>query len=151
MGGPPRAPQQSQTPNVPHARRTDLDQQPVRTATGQPYGQGKQLAEAQGAVPLPQSPGPAAGPGAGSTPPGPGADPLGLAAQMTPPGPGLSGPTMRPHEPVTAGLDQGVGPDSSILGLREPSTREALRMMADRTGDPFFARLADDATALGMT
>src|SRR5690349_12625519 len=74
-----------------YPNRSDLNRQPVRTATGQPYGAATEQAQAQQAVPLPQQQPPQAAPL---------------------PTPGMHGafdrPTERPDEHVMSGVDQQV-------------------------------------------
>lgn len=79
-------------PGVSYNNRTDLQgAQPVRAATGQPYGQAQAQQQAQRAVPLPQQ-------------------------EFVPPNFGaFDRPTEMPHEPVTAGLPVGAGPGPEIL------------------------------------
>lgn len=138
----PRGGPRQGAPGQAYANRTDM--QAVKVATGQPYGVAKQQAESQKVVPL-----------AGRTSPGPSASPAAAPArQAKPPGPHpgqitpLDAPTMRPGEPVTAGLSVGAGPgveanpfsnvgsdDDAVLAIRAayaayPS--EALRAMLER-------------------
>lgn len=79
-------------PGATYSNRTDLNQQPIRTATGQPYGVAGQQRAAQQAAPLPQK-----------APPPNFAD--------------LHGPTARPEEPVTAGAALGAGPGPAEAGI----------------------------------
>lgn len=76
--------------------------QPVAYASGEnerPYGERKQLENAQKSIPLP-----VAGQNVPAPPPGP--DP-GVAAVLSE---GVFGGTRRPEEPITAGVDVGPGP-----------------------------------------
>lgn len=83
--------------------------QPAHTPTGLPYGEHQKLVDSQAAIPLPgggapnpSAPAPAGAPAAGA----PGPAPMGALAAMealVPPTP-LSAPSMRPDEPLTAGL-----------------------------------------------
>lgn len=83
-------------PGASYANRADLQNgprtapaQPVRTATGQPYGAATQQAQAQTALPLPDL------------------SKMNLS---------LTRPTERPNEPVTAGIPAGPGPGPEALG-----------------------------------
>jgi hypothetical protein len=106
-----RGGRRSGTPGKAYSQRTDLQRnpgpnQPIRTATGQPYGVAQQQREAQQAVPLPQAP----------PPPKPRAAPV-----QTAPLPGelppLNAPTDRPSEPLTAGIPFGPGPGPEVLNV----------------------------------
>lgn len=82
-----------------YPQRSDLNALPVRTATGQTYGQAGAQQAAQSAVPM--------------APPRP----------TTP----LGAPTTRPNEPVTAGLPTGAGPGPEVLmNPAVDSTRQQL-------------------------
>lgn len=97
----PRGGRRSGRPGEAYPNRADLAQA-VRTAPGQQYGQAKQQADAQRAVPLPQS----APPAVAQPPP----------STLAPPEPGLlHAPSARPAEPVTAGLPIGAGPGPEAL------------------------------------
>lgn len=72
------------TPGQTYANRSDLNTQPIRAASGQPYGQRKAQEDSQRAVPLPAA---------------------------RPPTP-LSAPSERPNEPITAGAPFGPGRNS---------------------------------------
>lgn len=101
-----------------YAERSDLNgapaPEPVAAAPGQPYGEASAQKAAQRAIPI-------SAPATGVTPTGGaggGAAPVSSLSQgQAPPGP-LPGellfdhPTMRPNEPITAGLDRGPGPGS---------------------------------------
>lgn len=91
----PRGGRRTGTPGKSYPNRSDLTAQPVRTAPGQPYGQAGQQAAAQQQIPLPQTSSPVPAPNAPIVPPAPGM---------------LTGPSLRPGEPVTAGLTVGAGP-----------------------------------------
>jgi hypothetical protein len=89
-------------PGASYQNRSDLAQgprapsQPVKTATGQPYGAATAQAQAQQAVPLPD-----------------------FAAMH------LARPTERPQEPVTAGLPMGPGPGPEampMMGTQNPTS-----------------------------
>ena len=90
-------------PGAAYPNRTDLNAQPVRAASGQPYGQRGAQERAQRAVPLPQE------------------RPL--------PRP-LSAPSDRPGEPITAGAPFGPGPNQprtmpqAAVAPIQPGSRE---------------------------
>lgn len=85
-------------PGTAYSQRSDLNQQPVRTATGQPYGAAGQQRAAQQAQPLPQ---------------------------QQPPNLGdLHGPTARPEEPVTAGAAMGAGPGPQQAGIGPAASQD---------------------------
>lgn len=95
-------------PGTAYANRTDLNAQPVRTATGQAYGKAGEQAAQQTAIPIPQTP--------GIPPPQP--QTPGQQPPSVPTG-GLYDPSTRPDEPVHAGLGQpGVDPISPADILR---------------------------------
>jgi hypothetical protein len=112
----PRGGRRRGTPNKAYGNRTDLNApkpNPV-TFSGQPYGMGKQQADAQAATP-PGAPAaaPAGPPGPGGATPGPpGTPPGGLGA--------FNRPTERPGEPITQGLSSGAGAGPEVLGLQDP-------------------------------
>ena len=113
--------------------------QPVVVPTGRPYGEAQKLQQAQQAVPLPQSQPPAA-------------DPMAAAIETAAPidfglG-GLFAETERPDEPLTAGVGIGPGPGP----VEQPASRLALTLdrMAEATGDPWVAQLAQRARARGL-
>lgn len=97
-------------PGQAYQNRTDLNQ-PVRTTTGQQYGQAQQQQQSQQQIPLPQAPPP-----------------------MGPPPTPLDAPSGRPDEPVTSGAPLGPGPGPESLGLPEPPAQlspiEELRAIA---------------------
>lgn len=84
-----------------YGNRTDLNEnrQPIRVATGQPYGARAEQVAAQQAVPLPAAP----------------------PVRVSPPGPALGSfgafdrPTERPDEPWTAGLKVGPGAGPEVV------------------------------------
>lgn len=95
------------TPGTPYSNRSDL-RQPIRTITGQQYGERAALENAQRAIPLPNTtsvPTPAAPEQAPAAPP------------MVPGALDFARASERPNEPVTAGLPTGPGPGPEILGL----------------------------------
>jgi hypothetical protein len=115
--------------------------QPVQVPTGLPYGERAQLQGAQQAVPLPAAaPAPGAGAPAGPPPQTPQGDPIAAARnfQMPTLGP-LTGPTQRPNEPVTAG----VNPQNGSNGLGAMLSR-----MATEANSPALGQLAARANAL---
>ena len=138
---------------MPRNRRTISGQaaQPIGAVAGQQYGAGVEQMAMQRAMPAPQVAG--AGQGAPGAPaPAPGGAPprinmaeLMQRAQALQPATGLlPAPTNRPNEPVTAGLSRGPGPGPEALAVRRGSPAgEMLRRLSAETGDPMFARLAD--------
>lgn len=97
--------------------------QPARYISGMPYGEGQATMTQQMSAPM-------AGPNQG-------APATALGDMMTPVTP-LTAPTERPNEPLTAGMDFGMGPGSEALNLpRERSLSEILASMIDidPTGD----------------
>ena len=80
-------------PGVSYPQRTDLNAQPVRAATGQPYGVAGQQRAAQQAVPVPQE------------------------RQLPTP---LSAPSSRPGEPITAGAPFGPGRNAPRIRAQVP-------------------------------
>lgn len=98
-----------------YARRTDGGpSQVLSTAPNQDYGAQTEQLNAQriapmgGQEPLPAAP---SASGGGEAPPS-------MPAFS---GPGLADPSQRPNEPITAGVDIGEGPGSSILNLPSPA------------------------------
>ena len=77
---------------------------PVTTATNQQYGMALAQQKSQQAVPMGQSP--------VSAPQQP-ATPTVRPGSLTP----LTAPTQRPNEPITAGADFGLGPNSAAAGI----------------------------------
>lgn len=75
------------------SRRTDGPGQPSRDLPNAAYGEQKEFQGIQGAAKMNEAP------------------------SMMPNVTGLGAPTQRPDEPVTAGMDAGPGPGSSVLGL----------------------------------
>ena len=80
----------SGTPGRAYSNRTDLNEQPVRTAPSAEYGSRVASERQQQAAPLPQVPRPVP----------------------------LMAPSQRPGEPVTAGLPMGAGPGPEVLPTR---------------------------------
>jgi len=94
------------------SRRTDGGpadkKQPVRELPNAEYGEAQEFRTNQQAAPL------AASPGGAQVSPGPPVDP---GASVV----GFGDPSQQPNQPVTAGADSGLGPDSSALGLPDPN------------------------------
>jgi len=138
---------------MPRKRRTQSGEaaQPIDPGEGQGYGQAKEQAEMQQALPAPATHGammaPVAQPLPGQVPPGSGPPQPGpdLAALLGQAPIGLLGASQRPNQPVTAGLDSGPGPGSEILGGMRPTSplSRTLRLLSERTGDPIFQQMAD--------
>lgn len=110
--------------------------------TGLPYG--RQQALQQQAAALPRQ-APAAAPQ-----PDPRQRQQALAAAMgrLPVMPPLNAPSMRPHEPITAGLPVGAGAGPEALAQIGPetlSTADLLARLAQVTGDPVLAQAAGSA------
>lgn len=144
----PRGGRRTGTPGKAYSNRTDLNgpKPPMMVASGQQYGMRKQQMDAQRAMPVAAPPGPAVAPPAGAVggASGPAMSPGPAPGQVVP----LDAPTMRPGEPVTAGLPVGPGAglevnpfanvgseDDAVLAIRAayaayPS--EALRAVLER-------------------
>lgn len=134
------------TPGKAYPQRTDMNAVrtlPAVAPTGLPYGEHKQLVDAQRAVPLPAAPPATAGPAVASPVP-------------TTPGslPPFDRPTERPDEPVTAGLAVGPGPGPEVLnlGMRPggQTMADLLEQVASASGSTDLARLAQRARSLGQ-
>lgn len=131
--------------------------QPVREMTGRPYGDAKASETSQRSMPLPEVPGPTPGAPPGSPPGGAPASPqapqdrleaaMAAAARMRPTDP-LIGPTRRPMEPMTAGMGTGPGSGPEMLRTGDRVAR-TFRQLAEVTGDPKFAELAEMAALRG--
>lgn len=124
---------------------------------GQTYGEGERQLESQRRMPLPSGSPPipgATGGAGGAGPAGPAPAPqMPMAQKMARalqameamnPGGNLYQPTQRPSEPITAGMPMGAGPGPEALSTGDRTTR-TLQLLADVTGDPRFAQLADRA------
>lgn len=74
--------------------------QPLRAATGGDYGDRKATLDQQRGAPLATAGGGGAAPAPGGPPPDPN---------------GIFGPTTRPGEPLTAGIDWGAGPGAPVV------------------------------------
>jgi len=93
------------------SQRTDggpADKQAARYVSGLPYGQGNEMMATQMAAPMEASSSPA-----------PASQVAGGAQTAAAPMPivPLNAPTQNPSEPVTSGVDAGMGPGSASLGL----------------------------------
>lgn len=125
--------------------------QPIAEPTGRPYGERKESVDSQRAMPLPQDPGPQAGPapaGPASPAGAPAPDPearleaaMRTAQRMRAPQP-LFGPTTRPGEPITAGMPTGAGPGPEVLRTGDRVAR-TFRQLAEASGDARFEQLAE--------
>jgi hypothetical protein len=113
--------------------------QPARAKTGQTYGVAGDQIAAQKALPLPQAP-PTPAPGGPPSAAGGGANPLAVLAGL----PKLTDPTMRPDEPLTAGLPIGPGPGPPTAGA-SPGTALIRQMIAAGNGDPILFQLLAEA------
>ncbi len=109
------------------SERTDLNvsQQPARYISGLPQGQGQATYDQQTAAPM-----------AGTA-----EVPMALP-DVTP----LTAPTQRPDEPITAGVDFGPGPDSTVIKLpnTQPTVLNIIQQIAenDPSGDSELIFLA---------
>jgi hypothetical protein len=120
----PRGGSRNGKPGASYSNRSDLNAQPVRTATNQPYGQAGQQQAAQRAIPLPTQ---------GGAPVGPQPAPLNASTQ-------------RPNEPLTAGIPTGPGPGPEVLsggaGTGPDATLEGqLRGLYQANPNPDLAKL----------
>lgn len=118
--------------------------QPVAAAPGQPYGERAAQEQDQAQVPLPDAA------SAGPVAPVPQLSQQALegAMAMEPPPPGgiLGGESLRPNEPVTAGIAHGPGPGPEVVGL-QPQSRavRTLELAASVSTNPAIARLLASA------
>lgn len=122
-------------PGGAYANRTDMTQ-PVRTATGQPYGQAQALEQAQQAAPLPQQ--------------APMDQILGAAQNFNFNPVQLNAPTARPNEPITQGLPMGAGAGPEVLNIPQNQMSMRMRQLAAQTGDNAFQDLASRLEAYGL-
>jgi hypothetical protein len=108
---PPAKPAPSSGPG-PLSKRTDggpaAKRQPIRELPNAEYGEAQEFRTNQQAAPMAAS----AGGGQVSAPP-----PVDPTAGVV----GFGAPSQMPDQPVTAGADAGLGPDSSALGIPDPS------------------------------
>jgi hypothetical protein len=102
------------------SKRTDLNvsNQPARYISGLPYGQGQATYDQQVAAPM-----------AGTA-----EVPMAMPEVTR-----LTAPTQRPEEPITAGVDFGPGPDSTVINLpnTQPTILNVIQTIAenDPSGD----------------
>lgn len=93
------------------SQRTDLNvsNQPARYISGLPQGQGQATYDQQTAAPM-----------------------AGTASIPSTPITEITAPTQRRDEPITAGVDFGPGPNSSVINLpnTQPTTLSVLRQIA---------------------
>ncbi|HUR18902.1 MAG TPA: hypothetical protein VMZ51_08215 [Acidimicrobiales bacterium] len=108
-------------------------------ARGQTYGAAGAQIASQRAVPMASGP-----PPLGSAP--------GPAGPPAVPPPALNAPTLRPSEPVTAGLEMGPGPGPEVLSNFEPEdpTIAELRAIYSMFPNRDLGELLEDADA-GIT
>jgi hypothetical protein len=109
------------------SQRNDMQgNQPIRVASGQPYGSRDQMEGAQQAVRLPQAGGPMGGPsgqGPRMSSDGTPVDPLAL----------FGADSQRPDEPITQGLDE-LGPEAEPVHRRQ--MMEALELLMQSLPQP---------------
>ena len=155
--GKPKTPNQVGAPSARYPNRTDLaastaagpPTQPVRTPTGQGYGDAKALGDAQRAFPLPQPPETPPVPRGGGVERMPGTLTPMAAQGYTPPNLGLSStPSGMPNEPVTAGLP--VGPGAGPSAMSTFGAGALLAALAAATGDMTMAEMAEIADLQGF-
>lgn len=144
------------TAGVARPNRTDLQAapspEPISTVPGQGYGDAAAQQVAQRAIPLAGTPTAAPAPGGGAAPPI-GQPPA--AAQGPYPGElPFTGPTQRPNEPVTAGLNRGPGPGTEAnigvgsAGFVHSNVSNLLNALAQVPGaTPDVAALASYASS----
>jgi hypothetical protein len=139
--------------------RKSQNVQPSRVPQGRAYGQAQQMQQAMKAAPLPQIPGPppaqanAGGPPPGNQPPAQaGGFAAALAAAARAPGiaTSLTQPTMRPHEPVTTGLSQGMGAGPEVLNMSGTTVAEQARQLGTVMRDADLLAFAETAEAFGI-
>jgi len=117
----PTAPQNNYGISATGGNGSSAATQAARYVSGLPFGQGKQTLAQQRAVPMAATP--AAQVAAAGAP-------ASMAQAMPQPGPSvvpLTEPTQRPNEPITAGIDMGPGPGSSVLGLPNQAQQTGLQ------------------------
>lgn len=134
---------------MPRTRKTIAGDkaQPIQAPPGRPYGQGKQLEEAQRAVPAPD----ATADDVRSRPPSPSAAlQIAQAHEMPPPAP-LTGPSQRASEPVTTGMRLGPGAGPEIMMNQQVAARrtQVLNDLAADSRSPRLRRLAERARRSG--
>lgn len=136
----PRGGRRAGAPGKTYGNRSDLNTNrtlPVQTAPNQSYGVAGQQAAAQRVVPLASQPAPAGNAGASQSPLVPQASPAGAPPQLVP----LDAPTMRPNEPLTAGVNTGPGPGAPPVTTAPSTVGDLLRSVAPSS--PELAELYD--------
>jgi hypothetical protein len=110
----PRGGKRQGTVGTAYSNRSDLNapKPPALVPVGGPYGERKNLVEAQQAVPI--------------APPPPGGAPVAPIGPQAAPGgpvepPAFHRPTERPQEPLTHGLPSGPGGGPEVLGGMAPT------------------------------
>lgn len=121
----------------PNGQAADYDRQPIQAPRNQPYGERKQLVDAQKAVPLANL-----RPDIQASQQAAEVESYNPFAGVTP----LAAPTRYPSEPVTTGLAVGAGAGPEILRGRPQGTlADGLRLLAEATGDPEIRAMAMEA------
>jgi hypothetical protein len=119
------------------SQRTDggpADKQAARYISGLPYGQGNEMMATQMAAPMEatSNPSPASASQIAQAGQQQQAQPASEPMPIVP----LSAPTQNPNEPVTSGVDAGMGPGMDSLGLQSPdaasyrSTKDYIQALA---------------------
>lgn len=128
-----------------YANRTDMQMQPVRVATGQPYGAAKAQEAAQQAVPLPDNAATAA-------------QQIAQAAQQPNPQAGspvagmrgsLDRPTEIPQQPITNGIASGPGAGPEAMGFTRPRVSDEIGRLAMSSGSRELMILARQLEGAG--
>jgi hypothetical protein len=137
------------TPGTSYSNRTDLNL-PISTVPGQEYGVASQEQLAQRAIPMAQQETPQIQTQAPQTP-----DQSQQAPTVRPlPRPGSMpyiSPTLRPNEPVTAGLPFGPGPGpTSAPSPLTPITNQLYALGANQSASSSVNGLASIANSLGI-
>jgi hypothetical protein len=109
------------------AKRTDM--QGAKRLPNAAYGEQKQFQAEQAGAPMAKSAGPQKNPMADIVP--------------------LTAPTRRPNEPVTAGVDSGPGPGSSILGMKSPTDVTLQDLSKISQYMPLMVRFAESPQSSG--
>jgi len=123
-----------------YTNRTDM--QAPKAKTGQTYGQAGQQIAAQKQVPLPDTASsPSPGGGTAPVPAAGGPSPLDVLSSM----PGLTDPSLRPDEPLTAGMPTGEGPGPSVMPHGSVAAGLLRRMVAAGNTDPVLFELLAEA------
>jgi hypothetical protein len=105
------------------SKRTDI--QGAKRLPDAAYGEQKQFQAEQAGAPMAKSPSP--------------------LAEAIP----LTAPTRRPDEPVTAGVDAGPGPGSSILNMKSPVESQLDDLSKIAKFMPLMVRYADSPESSG--